>query len=159
METNELDSTMAYLDHIRFNYVDYLKDAKAGILFTSHKTSKWLLRYDACSMNAAVKEAINNDDASTTVADSSSSHETTNSDKNPNSSSSKSENSSSPLQMNGQQQHQQLQHQHSHHLQSHLSVDLDADVEEFFFNLNLTSAANAFNEVWHFKTIFINRIR
>lgn len=140
METNELDSTMAYLDHIRFNYVDYLKDAKAGILFTSHKTSKWLLRYDACTINAAVKEAINNDDASTTtVADSSPSHDTTNNDKNPNSL--KSENSS-PL-----QQQQQLQHQHSHHLQSHLSVDLDADVEEFFFNLNLTSAANAFNEV------------
>lgn len=98
LDKNELDSTLAYLDNIRFNYVDYLKDAKSGITMTAEKTSKWSLRYDVNSTSTS--DAISRRGASKS----------------------------------------------SQIVQSQLSSsDLDADVEEFFFNLNLSS--NTFNEV------------
>ena len=36
---------------MRFNFVDYLKDAKAGILYTTQKTRKWSCNYDINTIN------------------------------------------------------------------------------------------------------------
>lgn len=45
-DKNELNTIISYLDGMRFNFVDYLKDAKSGILYTIQKTYKWSSCYD-----------------------------------------------------------------------------------------------------------------
>ncbi len=45
-EKNELNGIISYLDSIRFNFVDYLKDAKIGILQTIRNSSKWSSSYE-----------------------------------------------------------------------------------------------------------------
>lgn len=98
-----------------------------GILTTTEKTGKWTLGYDVCT--AAAVTSSKTTDETTGIAGS---LRRVNSN-NTSPQSAKSESTT----LLGQQQH----------INSQISIDLDADVEEFFFNLNLNSAANAFNEV------------
>ena len=116
METSELDSTLAYLEGIRFNYVDYLKDAKKGISNTADKTSKWSSHYDVSEKNSSV--AANRRSTTTTTASSSSSKSPSGVALTPN-----------------------------NHAPNQPSHELEADVEEFFFNLNVSLATNVISEV------------
>jgi hypothetical protein len=48
-DDTELQTIFSYLENMRFNFVDYLKDAKIGILYTTQKTRKWSCNYDVNS--------------------------------------------------------------------------------------------------------------
>ena len=45
-DKHELNSIISYLDSIRFNFVDYLKDAKHGIMTAIKNSSKWSSSYE-----------------------------------------------------------------------------------------------------------------
>ena len=88
---------------MRFNYIDYLKDAKAGILNTAEETSNWSCRYDVITT-----AGLTNSNPST-------------------------------LEIKSKQQQQQQQKENISSSNKLLSNDLDNDVEEFFFHLNLST--------------------
>jgi hypothetical protein len=49
-ETNELNKMLHYLESTRFDFVNYLRDANAGICDTIEKTKKWSQKYDLIEM-------------------------------------------------------------------------------------------------------------
>ena len=56
-ESNDLNSIVGYLDGKRFNFVDYLKDAKQGILATTEAASKWSCNYEPSSLDSFISDA------------------------------------------------------------------------------------------------------
>ena len=121
-DENELQTIFSYLENMRFNFVDYLKDAKIGILYTTQKTRKWSCTYDVNSCQI-VNELNNNSanellDVSTNgnnISQNSSCATTNNNNNNNNKSS-----------------------QSTSNMPAH---ELDYDPEEFLINLNIASSS------------------
>ena len=58
-EENEVGSIVAYLDCMRLNFMDYLKDAKQGILKTSDQAIKWSFNYEVFVPNTNTEQQQN----------------------------------------------------------------------------------------------------
>ena len=60
-DPNELLTILSFYDNMRFNFIEYLKDAKSGILKTSLKTNKWSCQYEESNNNNTNTTALQND--------------------------------------------------------------------------------------------------
>jgi hypothetical protein len=54
-DSTELVYILGFYDHMRFNFIEYLKDARFGIEKTAERSIKWMHNYDTLSENSLTK--------------------------------------------------------------------------------------------------------
>jgi hypothetical protein len=129
----QLNTIASYVDSMRFNFVEYLRDAKLGITQTAEKTQEWSLRYDLS--DGGIAESIRKE---------------------------RQQSSNQSSNTNSQFNHHHHSRHHYNYQQQKLlqkqqqQAELDYDAEEFLLHLNLYSIESSSKSRHSTMSLFAN---